>query len=254
MRKSKSALRPQAAGEPSAEPWSFALADLLTAQATDPAAPKGQRTLLRLKAGAATTLSEMPYQTMRVADIVKAAGVSHGLFYHYFKDKESITLAIVEEMIRISDERYGEIHAADDPFQSIYVPNLYFLNIYRKNAGLMRAALTLSDEVEAFRHAWNDATDRWHKRIARAIRTHTAASNTLQAEADLLAYCLGAMIDQICRQLFVQQNPHLRARVTSIRHLAEVLSIAWYRATHGRDPAIKQVETCRSLVLRSAEP
>src|SRR5262249_51525387 len=154
-------------GDAPIEPWSFSLAELLNEQSQDAAAPKGQRTLLRLKSGAAATLDRMPYQQMRVADIVKAAGVSHGLFYHYFKDKESITLAIIEEMIRTSDERYGQIHASDDPFQSIYVPNVYFLSIYRRNTGLMRAALTLSDEVDAFRHAWNDAIDRWHKRIAR---------------------------------------------------------------------------------------
>ena len=240
-----------ATAQPS-EPWSFSLVDLLRLQAARSDTPRGDRTLLKLKAGAALVLNSTPYQTMRVADVVKAAGVSHGLFYHYFKDKESITLEILSELIRTSEERYSKIHAAKDAFEGIYVANLYFLNFYEKNAGLMRAALTLGDEVQAFRHLWNDAVDRWHKRIARSIRAHATSVAFPAIDSDLLAYCLGAMIDQICRQLYVQQNPHLRGMTQDARHLAEVLSIAWYRATYGHDPSAQQVESCRILSFAPA--
>jgi len=233
------------------EPWSFNLAEQLAADAGKPAIPKGQRTLLKLKAGAAATLNAVSYQAMRVADIVKAANVSHGLFYHYFADKQAITLDLLSEFMRASDARYSQIHASKDAFESLYVANIYYLNVYRKNIGLMRAALSLSDEVATFRDAWNDTVDRWHKRIARSIRAQHNPSNLLEADADLLAYCLGAMIDQILRQLFVQQNPHLRQLALDQRHVAEVLSIAWFRATYGRDPTGKQIEACRKLTIAS---
>jgi AcrR family transcriptional regulator len=250
MPKSRTRSRPAnvAAGS-LAEPWSFSLADLLGEQAAAPGVPKGRRTLLRLKAGAAKMLNDLPYQNLRIADIVKAAGVSHGLFYHYFADKQGITLDVLGEMIRLSDERYAQIHASKDTYQSIFVPNTYYLNFYRKNAGLMRAALALSDELDSFRQLWNDVIDRWHSRIAHSIESHAADSGAARPDAELLAYCLGAMIDQICRQLFVQENPHLKKRVPSIRHLSEALSITWFRATYARDPSAKQVEACRNLVL-----
>ena len=235
------------------EPWSFNLAELLAADSANTILPKGQRTLLKLKAGAAATLNAMPYQSMRVADIVKAAGVSHGLFYHYFADKQAVTLEILAEFMRTSDARYAQIHSSTDAFESMYVANTYYLNVYRKNAGLMRAALSMSDEVDSFRQCWNDTVDRWHKRIARTIRAQGNPGNILIADADLLAYCLGAMIDQIMRQLFVQQNPHLRQLALDQRHLAEVLSVAWFRATHGRDPTSRQIEACRALRLAGRE-
>src|SRR5271154_1711460 len=123
MRTSRSRPRPVHVAESSlAEPWSFSLADLLGEQAAAPGVPKGRRTLLRLKAGAAKMLNDLPYQNLRVADIVKAAGVSHGLFYHYFGDKQGITLDVLGDMIRLSDERYAQIHASKDTYQSIYVP------------------------------------------------------------------------------------------------------------------------------------
>jgi len=250
MRQPRSRVRPatDSATKP-AEPWSFSLAELLSEQAEVAGVPKGRRTLLRLKAGAAKMLNELPYQNLRVADIVKAAGVSHGLFYHYFQDKQGITLDVLSDMIRLSDERYAQIHAFKDSYQSIYVPNSYYLNVYRKNVGLMRAALTLSDEFEPFRQLWNDVIDRWHSRIAHSIQAHVGDAGAASPDPQILAYCLGAMIDQICRQLFVQQNPHLRKMVPSIRHLAEALSATWFRAVYARDPTAKQVEACRNLVI-----
>jgi AcrR family transcriptional regulator len=226
---------------PAHEPWSFSLPEFLRAQAARSEGSKGDRTLLKLKAGAAATLNAMPYQSMRVADIVKSAGVSHGLFYHYFKDKESVTLEILAELIRLSERQYSNIHAPRDAYEGIYAANLYYINFYQKNAGLLRAALTLSDEVQAFRHLWNDAVDRWHKRIAHTIRAQRGSADAQSMDADLLAYCLGAMIDQICRQMFAQENPHLRQLAHDLSHLVEVLSIAWFRATYGRDPTAQQI-------------
>jgi AcrR family transcriptional regulator len=246
-------------GKPAAaqmdESWSFSLVEMLRAQAAG-AGSKSDRTLLKLKAGAAATLNAMPYQIMRVADIVKAAGVSHGLFYHYFKDKESITLELLAELVRASEQQYQNIHAPEDPYQGIYLANLYYINFYQKNAGLLRAALTLSDEVQAFRHLWNDAVDRWHKRIAHTIRTIAGEGGARVAgiDADLLAYSLGAMIDQICRQLFVQENPHLQQLTRDMRHLAEVLSIAWFRVTYARDPSAQQINSCRPAATTETLP
>lgn len=227
------------------EPWSFSLPEDLRAQAARPGGSKGDRTLLKLKAGAAATLNAMPYQIMRVADIVKAAGVSHGLFYHYFKDKESITLDLLADLVRLSERQYSSIHAPQDAYEGIYAANLYYVNFYQKNAGLLRAALTLSDEVPAFRHLWNDAVDRWHKRIANTIRAQYGPGEAPSIDAELLAYCLGAMIDQICRQLFAQENPHLRQLARDLQHVVEVLSIAWFRATYGREPTSQQIARCR---------
>lgn len=39
----------------------------------------------------------------KVADIAKAAGLSHGLLYHYFPSKEAVFEAIVEEMMLEAD-------------------------------------------------------------------------------------------------------------------------------------------------------
>jgi hypothetical protein len=82
-------------------PMTFLCVDyFLTASAAD-GLTKGQRTLLRLKAGTAQALNDLPYAVLRVADIVERAGLSYGLFYHYFKDKEIMWKTHIAIFIRL---------------------------------------------------------------------------------------------------------------------------------------------------------
>lgn len=208
---------------------------------------KGTRTLLRLKAGCAKALEQIPYQTLRVADIVKNAGASHGLFYHYFDDKQQITLAVVTEFLAECEHRYLNIHHTSDAYDAIYRSNLYYLDVSRRNAGVMRAMLPLSEELPSFRDFWNDTMHRWHTRIAKSLVVHLDKNDLVVGSASLFAYALGGMIDQLCQQLYMQQSPHLKKLVTDTRHLAEVLTIIWFRAAYGRDPTEEQLTAARRL-------
>jgi AcrR family transcriptional regulator len=208
---------------------------------------KATRTLLRLKAGCAKALEHIPYQTLRIADIVKNAGVSHGLFYHYFNDKQQITVAVVTEYLAECEHRYLNIHHTSDAYDAIYRSNLYYLDVSRRNAGLMRAMLPLSDELPSFRDFWNDTMHRWHTRIAKSLVVHQEKNDLVVGSANLFAYALGGMIDQLCQQLYMQQSPHLKKLVTDTRRLTEVISIIWFRAAYGRDPTEAQMSAARRL-------
>lgn len=49
---------------------------------------------------AVKVFAENGYEKVAVDEITKAADCSHGLFYHYFKNKEEILIAIVNENVR----------------------------------------------------------------------------------------------------------------------------------------------------------
>lgn len=229
----------------SAVPASFDFVDVLNDAAEACVKPKGQRTMLRIKAGAAKALSTMPYEALRVADIAQAAGVSHGLFYHYFADKEAVVIAVLEALLVHTNSVYRRIHAVDDPYESIFVPNLFYLDVYRRNAGLLRACLMLSEERETFRSQWNDYVDRWHRRIAGAIRA-AGRSDAFLPDAELTAYAVGGMIDQMCRLVYLQHNPFVARLAPDMVQLAETITVLWYRAVNGGDPARTSVEACRA--------
>jgi len=62
---------------------------------------RGEETLSALVNAAETLFCREQYDAVRVADIVEAAGTSHGTFYKYFESKESI----FEELVRRLEDR-----------------------------------------------------------------------------------------------------------------------------------------------------
>lgn len=226
-------------------PMTFLCVDFFLGAAAAAELTKGQRTLLRLKAGTAQALNDIPYAALRVADIVERAGLSYGLFYHYFKDKETAVKAVLGEMIDHIETTYRNIHSSENDYESMFEPNLFYVEFYRHNAGIMSAYLSISDEDQEFNDLWNLTNDSWHRRIANGIRIAQIQTKTLLPDADLVAYTLGGMVDQICRQIFVQKNPYARRLVKDSLKLAEAVSILWYRVVYGRDPTEEQVLACR---------
>ena len=57
-----------------------------------PATRKGLATRERLLSAAEIVFGHNGYEQSRVADIVAEAGMSHGLFYRHFADKDAITM------------------------------------------------------------------------------------------------------------------------------------------------------------------
>jgi len=214
----------------------FKWAEELEKQAKKAGLPKGQRTLLRIKYGAAAALESIPYSALKVSDITKHARVSYGLFYHYFEDRQAVVLDVLRGFIEAADREYREIHVTSDVYEAVRLSNTYYIALFRLNAGLMRALTALSEEVEEFRELWQKTAHGWHERISRAV----AASPTNHGkmyEPLVVAYALGGMIDQVCTQHFVYGLPQLRSLVNhDDAHLAEILSRIWYRAVFGADP------------------
>jgi AcrR family transcriptional regulator len=226
-------------------PSTFKSVDFFLTAAAEDGLTKGQRTLLRLKAGTAQSLNDLPYAVLRVADIVERAGLSYGLFYHYFQDKETAVKAVLDDVLDHVERAYLTIHSFDNAYEAIFEPNLFYVEYYSHNSGLMSACLSLSEEDPEFANLWNITNDNWHRRIAKGISVGQQPSNSLLPEADFVAYTLGGMVDQICRQIFVQKNPFASRLVKDSLQLTEAVSILWYRAVFGSDPTADQVLACR---------
>jgi AcrR family transcriptional regulator len=187
---------PNARSGPFFHPMTFLGVDHFLTAASEDGLTKGKRTLLRLKAGTAQALNDIPYPALRVADIVERAGLSYGLFYHYFKDKETAVKTVLGDMLDQVETTYRNIHSSENDYESMFDPNLFYVEFYSQNAGLMSAYLSLSEEDQEFSDLWNRANDSWHRRIANGIRIAQHQSKTLLPEADLVAYTLGGMVDK----------------------------------------------------------
>jgi TetR/AcrR family transcriptional regulator, transcriptional repressor for nem operon len=201
---------------------------------------KGDRTRSALMLAAVKTLEKKGYRDLRVADIASAAKVSSATFYVYFEDKTDITLRVLSDFLEQPLRFVRPTGAAKTPFAGILEANRQWLELVRANAGLVRSLFQLSDEDPGFANLVHEANRRWYARVAEnAQRTLDGAID--RRVALLCAYSLGSMIDEICRKLVVQTDPHfvelMQDTVPSDQDLAELLSLLWYRALFGRDPA-----------------
>lgn len=57
-------------------------------------------TRLRLLGAARQAFAELGYVATRVDDVVERAGLSHGTFYRYFKDKQDVLVGLTQDVAR----------------------------------------------------------------------------------------------------------------------------------------------------------
>jgi TetR/AcrR family transcriptional regulator, fatty acid metabolism regulator protein len=88
-------------------------------------------------------IREKGFHRMRMVDIAKEAGISYGLVYHYFKNKESLINDILnqwwEELYRFLETVHKENSEFHEKLKKII---LYFLDLYQQKPDLMNIFIT----------------------------------------------------------------------------------------------------------------
>jgi AcrR family transcriptional regulator len=144
-----------------------------------PATARGRRSRQALLDAARVVFARDGFTPARITDIADAAGAAHGSFYTYFKSKDEIFLALIEELesdlrVPAGDHSAGD----DDAYAAILRANADYLRAYRENRGIMvvwEQAASLHPEVAELRR---EASDRAVARIVRAIER-------MQADGDV---------------------------------------------------------------------
>jgi AcrR family transcriptional regulator len=83
-----------------------AMNEELTSHATE---LEGRRALAKLLPAARDVFVERGYHGTRVDDIVEAAGVSHGAFYRYFRNKDELAHLLAAQAMRTVSETFAAI-------------------------------------------------------------------------------------------------------------------------------------------------
>ncbi len=151
--------------------------------------------------------SESPFHAVKVADITAAAGVAHGSFYTHFGSKLTIFVAVVDEVtaegyVRTSIRR--DLGPEVAPRIQIEAANRRYFDFYRRNARILASMEDLAPDhpvVEALRQQIFDA---YSYRTAAAIRRWRRGRRPAVGPSDeILAFCLGAMVERLAQLLFV---------------------------------------------------
>ncbi len=158
----------------------------MTAGAGKPAGPrssKGHQTRARLLKAAKEIFEECGFAAARISDIAERAGLSYGVFYHYFPSKEEIfrqVAAFHERGLGVAVAQETELAPASAEnaiTAKIEAANRKYLAGYRREAALMRVI----EQVARFDQALGQARLHRHELYAEMV-----------AEAIALLQCRGS--------------------------------------------------------------
>src|SRR5438093_9651452 len=91
--------------------WMIAIIHIAMGHSKDDKAASHER----IVAAAAARIRESGTEEPGVAEIMRAAGLTHGGFYKHFGSREDLIAEAVERALTESEPRFAEMTAADDP-------------------------------------------------------------------------------------------------------------------------------------------
>lgn len=199
-------------------------------------ATKGDRTRYRLKIAAAKALEEIGYQNLRVSDVCAYADVALGTFYVYYRDKNEIATEVVLEFVDHLYDRARQIGRGTGEYEAIYNTNRFFISAYQANAGLMQCHVQLQTQLPAFRAVWRPRHLKWIEVLARSIARRGNYREDMPGTALKVARVLEGMVFHYLYSEVVAKDSIIAGDALDPDHLAQMLSILWYRAVYCRDP------------------
>jgi AcrR family transcriptional regulator len=174
--------------------------------------PRGARTAARLRQAAREAFAELGWQTTRVEDIVRRAGVSHGTFYTYYDNKS----ALLDDLVRASQADLDALASA--PWQASDVRGALeriiggFLDVYRRDVVVMRTWLEAARDERVFSDLYLEMRALFVRRVAQHVNAAVHASGRRGGPPpETVASALVAMVEHFAYCWLVLGEPHDRA-------------------------------------------
>ncbi len=201
-----------------------------------PPTRKGQATREKLLAAAEDVFALRGYEMARVADIVAAAGISHGMFYRHFADKDAILSAVLDRLNNRLRDISGKVDGDGrvPKLAQLELRNIQFFREYAEHRMLLRVsreAAARSGEGD-FRAKWLTNRGRFVARTQRWI-DELAANGDIAPIADsaTVAEGLSALTEQMAYVLvgLADEDPD----AATIERLGKACGLIWHRTLFG---------------------
>ena len=168
---------------------------------------KGERTRLDLLVAGAHFLGDHSLDTLTVAAICQHAGVAHGTFYLYFKDRNDLADALLGRFVDyLQLQMRSAARRGGDPVRDTTAA---YYALFGANAGLMKCLVMGIDAFPEAREAFQRLNNEWARTVVRALNRHNRDARATEDEMMRRAYALGGMVDQYLTALFVTKDPWL---------------------------------------------
>ena len=207
-------------------PDGFALALIQGAKAQR----KGERTRAAISAAVCDCLDEMALSDLTIEAICARAGISHGTFYIYFKNRNAL---VAEVLFRFVDFVQGKMRAASHGAAegAVRATTASYTRIFEANLGLMKCLLHHPGEFPEAGVAFQKLNREWLESVV-AVREQAlrkAGRTVDRGELMRRAYALGGMVDQYLNGLLIEKDPNMAAVSQDRDALIETFSFLWER-------------------------
>jgi AcrR family transcriptional regulator len=194
----------------------------------EPRSAKGWRTRARLLEAGKIVFERDGFLQARISDIAAEASVSHGSFYHYFEDKESIFREIAEDVeVRLvsMDDMAQDGDRKAGPIDRIRAANRSYLQAYLKEARIMRVIEEVSRYNEDVQKVRTARDDELGARLEAAIaRLQADGLADERIDTRYAAEALGGMVARFAETMFLRDGKF------DLETAVEQLTLLWANA------------------------
>ncbi|MBF9060263.1 TetR family transcriptional regulator [Rhodobacterales bacterium HKCCSP123] len=188
---------------------------------------KGERTRLDLLLAGAHFLGDHCLDTLTVAAICQHAGVAHGTFYLYFKDRNDLAGTLLGRFVDfLQIQMRSAARHGSDPLRDTTAA---YYALFSANAGLMKCLVMGVDAFPEAREAFQRFNQEWARTVVRAMNRTPRQAQAPDDELMRRAYALGGMVDQYLTALFVTKDPWLVAISREPEAVIATLADIWMK-------------------------
>jgi AcrR family transcriptional regulator len=198
---------------------------------------KGDRTRLQIKAAARVIFARDGFLNSTIAEIMKEAQRSIGVFYRYYKSKDELLLELTEEFRRnLLEQIHLPIQPKQDPIENFEEKLGTFWQLYMEDWPIVNSALQMSMVDEAFAKRWHDLRQQGIGAIAHIIGKAKKLGYCSTIEPYYAASALCSMLEFTCYNWTSRWGDFAGAKMSkavAIQTLKQIAShsIAWRSPT-----------------------
>jgi AcrR family transcriptional regulator len=198
--------------------------------------PQTRRTIMK---AAQSLLDHSNIADVTVDDIVREAGVARGTFYIYFKDKLDVLVALARNL---NEELFEASHLSLDrgasAYERIRLSLRRVVDNWIEHNGIFRSLTQMAMTRPDFLELSQELRFPFIIQIRQDLESSMAGGRAKPIDAAVAAKALAAMMDWFCLLWFGLNEPPYEGAGENIDEVVDHLSLLWYRALYGADPAI----------------
>jgi AcrR family transcriptional regulator len=200
-------------------------------------AKKGDRTKLQIKTAARVIFARDGFLNSTIAEIMKEAQRSIGVFYRYYKSKDELLLELTEEFRqKLLQQIHLPLQPKQDPIENFEEKLSTFWRLYIEDWPIVNSALQMSMVDEAFAKRWHDLRQQGIGAIAHIIGKANERGYCTTIDPHYAASALCSMLEFTCYNWTSRWGDFAgtkMSKTTAIDTLKQIAShsIAWRSPT-----------------------